>query len=121
MIDVRRNVAAKGEFLACLRASINEIGSVLGGPRESADERPQYVGVLGLYVFFISQWQDPSDRKLFRAIWSLLRESPTLPLYACTRLNVSAFLQVPISFFSFSFVFLCFICDGGFLIVLISA
>ena len=94
-----RNAAVKAEMVACIRASVNEIGSALGGPRESADERPQLVGLLGMYVFFISQWQDPSDRKLFRGIWSMNREAPTAPLFACTRLNVSAFLQVFLSTF----------------------
>jgi WASH complex subunit 7 len=91
LIEVRTNRAVKSEVAECLRTLVSDIQTFLGGPRES-DERRQLVALHGLYAFFIAQWQDPSDRKLFRAIWSLQTAAATAPLFACTRLHLAAFL-----------------------------
>jgi WASH complex subunit 7 len=92
LIEVRANRAVKQEVAEGLRSLVNDVQACLGGPRES-DERRQLVALHGLYAFFIGQWQDPSDRKLFRAIWSLQTAASTAPLFACTRLHLANFLM----------------------------
>jgi len=61
------------------------------GEQNETNQRWKFVGVCGLYVFYVTIFRDINDKKFFRTMFEMYKKIPILHLHADVTFSIPEF------------------------------
>ncbi len=103
VLEVTQNKEFRKEFFlntkthfAYLATKIGKgsfVYNTLKGEQNESNQRYKFVGFCGLYVFYVTLFKDPADKKFFKSIWEMHKKIPILHLHSDVAWSLTDFLR----------------------------